>query len=164
MLICQIPDPSEVIHAATGVSWEAGMVAVILVACMGALVYMMKRQNDNIRDERAVAAAREDRMANRMNGLEDRIDTLQTQHANTLVLLSKEIAQAMAESTAARVAVNEALAEMARASMVLNGDIKELCSLLKLSPCIALGQLRGRYKIVDERGNEIKLLNQDEEK
>ena len=152
-----IPDPSKVIDKASGVSWEAGMVAFVMVCCMGVIVYMIKRQNDNVSAERQVAAEREERMAKRMNDMEDKLHLVEKENSTQLLITTKEMASAIAQSTAAQITVREALSELTQTNNVINGDLKELCALLKLSPCIALGHLRGNWKIVDDKGNEVKL-------
>ena len=158
MLLLQIPDPTKVIDAATGVSWEAGMLALVMVTCMGVIVYMVKRQNDNVSQERIVAESRENRMAQRMNEMENDLRRLEKENSDQLLAMSKEMARAIAESTSARMSVHSAVSELTRANATLNSDLKELCSLLKLSPCIAIGTLRGHYKLIDDHGNEIELV------
>ncbi len=148
-----IPDPTKVIDTATGVSWEAGMLALIMVSCLILIGYMFKRQSDS-----------SDRMATRLSEVENELRKIEKDHRDSLVAVSKEMANAITESTAARQSVHTALIELTRASNVLNGDLKELCQLLKLSPCIAIGSLRGDYKLIDRAtGKEVELVRQKQD-
>ena len=180
-LLAQIPDPSKVVEKATGVSWEAGMLAVIIVAFMSTIIYMVKRQNDSAREERLEAsalreedrkqaqireeasAARETRMAERIDTLEDTIKAIQVDHRTEILGLLRDVTTAIAASSESQNAMRQCLGELRETLGQVNGDIKEMCSLLKLSPCLIAGRARGDIRIIDSAGNEIPVGQLEEE-
>ena len=91
-----MPDAAEVITKATGISWEAGMVALILVTCLGFLVWLVRQWLRESSD-------RENRMGARLDKLED----FQT---SELKLLAVQCKEAVERNTASTTALKEALA------------------------------------------------------
>lgn len=151
-------DPTPVIEKATGVSWEAGMLALIIFAFMSAITYLMKRQNDNARDERAVWNEREKRLGTRIDVLEDELKASQRLHSEQLVSLIREVTSAILRSNEEQAATRATLGNLERTMGLVNGDIKEMCRLLTLSPCLIAGRARGDLRILDKDGNEIAIL------
>jgi len=175
MILGQIPDPSEVVSHANNVSWEAGMLAVIIVAFMSVIIYMIKRQNDSMKEERIsaaklresdkeearlreqIAADRESRMAKRIDVLEDQIKADKTTHANTLVGLIERVTLAITAASEQHAATQKTLEALTDTLGEVNGDIKQMCQLLQLSPCLVAGVERGDIRLLDNTGNEIKV-------
>ena len=153
----QIPDTAAVVEKATGVGWEAGMLAVLIVSFMGVIIYMAKRQNDHSDKEREATTEREKGHQVRLAQLEQTIHEIQKANNEQLVELVRDMIAAKAESNAVQSATRETLAELARVNGLLNGDIKEMCVLLKGNPCLLAGRARGAVKVVDLDGNEIKV-------
>lgn len=86
--------------------------------------------------QRADASAREERMGSR-------IDKLENLNAQKLTEMVEKMLELMTK-------VETTLASFSMAQNTINGDLKKLCSLLELSPCLALSKARGKYRIVDE--------------
>lgn len=155
MILGQIPDPTMVVEKATGVSWEAGMLAVIIVAFMSTIIYMIKRQNDNQKVELEASAARESRMAARIDILEDEYRKSQKDFADNLVLLTKDLSTAMMETKSAMSEMRETLASLTTVMGTVNGDISKLCQMMQLCPCLLLGKYRGRFKLIDDETGKV---------
>ena len=114
------------------------MLAIIIIAFMSTIIYMIKRQNDAMRMEREAAAElresdrsesqlreqgmqqREERMAKRIDTLEDQIKSLQKDHSEQLVQMIQQVNAAITES-------NTVLQNLTATMGILNGDLKEMC-------------------------------------
>ena len=109
------PDPTTVIDAATRYSWEAGIVALIVVVSMFLLAWMFRYMltKSEAREVKLweEAQKREERLASRITALE--------------TLIHEKLMLRLEESTAAKVALAEA--------------IENLSGLLNERPCIAKG-------------------------
>lgn len=152
-----VPDPTKVIDRASGVSWEAGMLAIIIVVFMSAIVYMIKRQADQVRDDRKIYQEREMRMAKRIDELEDKLREIDAGHSARLVDMIKEVTTAILKTVDCQQAVSLSLSNLSETMDQVNGDIKDLCQLIRLSPCLLAGCKRGDYRIVDHEGKELEL-------
>ena len=149
------------------------MLALIIVAFMSVIVYMIKRQNDSMKEERKAAAAlresdkveskmreqiaadREDRMAKRIDVLEDQIKSDKEQHSNVLMQMIERVTTAIAASTEEHAANRRALEQLTLTMDKLNGDIRDMCRLLQMSPCLMAGLKRGDIRITDKEGNVL---------
>lgn len=145
LLLAQLPDATQVVEKANSVSWEAGMLAIVIVTCMVALTYMIKRQNDAIGEERKdakeqllvmlgqleanakAAIDREGRLVNRIDELDDELRRIEREHASQMMTIIKEVSSAITESTKEREA--------------LGRDIQQLCELLRDCP-LKRGEIR----------------------
>lgn len=158
-LLAQIPmpDPTPVIQKAASVSWEATMLAFIMVVFMSVIVYMIKRQNDQALEERKNHAERESRMAKRIDDLEDESRKVESAHSVQLVALIKEVTIAIMKSNETQLSTSLTIQTLVATMNEVNGDIKELCQLIRMSPCLLTGCGREGYKLVDKQGREVKL-------
>jgi len=137
------------------------MLAVLIIAAMSTLGYMIKRQGDSNSEERKEASGREARMADRINSLEDKISKLQGDHAATLVKMVGQVTDAIAKATDAQIATRETLVQLAATMASVNGDLKQLCHTMQLSPCLLTRTSRGGVRVVDKDGNEIASIPED---
>lgn len=163
-LFAQIPDPAQVINRATGISWEAGMVASIMVVFLSVIIYMIKRLNDQMEKERDVHKLREERMAKRIDSLEDELHKLQTDHQSQMIAIVKEVTACILRSVEGQTEVTSALRSLAEIMNGVNGDIRELCQLIKCSPCLVAGMHREGYHVVDQDGNKVDVSQMIERK
>ena len=153
MRFAQIPDPSSVMETAneTG-SWVVVLLVFLVLAMVGGFVMLFKMLRDTYQqqvmhliedaDERLKDASEREKR------LSDRINQLEKEHFNKIsALLERQLElTAKTEST---------LHSFSTGQNEINGDLKRLCILLSTSPCLVMAKGQGKYKIVDEAGNEV---------
>ena len=161
-MIGQIPDATAVVDKANSVSWEAGMLAVLIIAFMSVIVYMIKRQNDHADSERAATANREEAHQLRLSALESQIHDIQLANSEQLVGLVRDMIAAKVESNNVQAATRDTLADLTRTIGLVNGDIKEMCNLLRHNPCLLAGAARGAIKVTDSQGNVLNVERETE--
>ena len=147
-----IPDPTPVIEKATGVSWEAGMLAVIIFVFMVGIMYMIKKANDNMADERKASLEREKEYRTELNNLGLKLQTIQAEFSSKLVTITEKVVTALSETKDSQIEFRHTLATMSASIDEMNADIKDLCAALKLCPCLVV---KHGYKIVDPSGRVV---------
>lgn len=147
-----IPDPTPVIEKATGVSWEAGMLAVIIFVFMVGIMYMIKKSNDNMSEERKAAQEREKEYRVQLRELETKIQGVQAEFSAKLVLITEKVVTALSETKESQGEFRRTLTSMADSINEMNADIKDLCAALKLCPCLVI---KHGYKIIDPQGRVV---------
>lgn len=108
------------------------MLAIVIIACMGAIAYMSKRQNDSssvmlkqLGENAKAATDRESRLAKRIDELDDELRRVEKDHATQLMTLIKEVTTAIAEANQER--------------RSLCAELKTLCRVLRTRPCLCEG-------------------------
>lgn len=139
---------ADVIKNAAADGWEAGLLAFIIVCGLFFIGYWMKKDSEKVRQ-------REDRMANRIDCLEDTISKIQETYSDRLVKLTSQVTEAILKSTDAQLEMHKCMTEMNATLRLVNTDIRDLCTLLRSSPCVALAATRGEYTITDKEGNRL---------
>lgn len=123
-LIAQAEGAVEVIEKATGAGWTAGVVAVVVFAMLGAFGYLSKLILDQ-------SAKREERMATEASTERGRFATEKQELERALITLTEKVTEATTMSAATANRTNDCLAEFSSTMKGVNGDIRELCELLK---------------------------------
>ena len=157
-IFAQIPDPTPIIEQASESGWEAMAVVFVLTSAIVGLFLVIKWQLKQQTTERTDSQVREGRMAERINDLEQSMREMEQRHSENIARLTAEVTTTILKFQQTQIDMQRVLAELSMAFKEMNGDIAELCQLLKLSPCIAVSTARGNYKLVDKQtGKEIKL-------
>jgi hypothetical protein len=147
-----LPDPSPVIQRATGVSWEAGMLAIIIFVFMVGIMYMIKKSNDNMSEERKAAQAREAEYRLQLKALEEKVHAIQLDSSGKLITITEKVVTALLESKEAQLSSKQAIEDMSVAITEMKADLRRLCGALELCPCLVL---RHGYKIIDPTGKVV---------
>ena len=161
MIFAQIPGAEEAIKQASESGYEAVLMVVMMVALVGSITYLGKFfvSRATEREDKATAKAmeREDRMATRIDTLEDVIRNRDTEYQKTLVKLVSEVTSAITRAASVQDEMRATLDLVREVMGEVNGDIKELCQLLKVCPCLLAPGGRESYKVIDAAGDEVKL-------
>lgn len=147
-LLGQIDAGANIVDSASQHSWEAALLASLVLGGFGFLGWMLKRTL-------ATGEARETRMASRIDALENQIASMHTEHNANTAKMSRLVTEAIVQSTETMRAMNATLQGLSASTQQVNGDLKEMCSLLKMCPCLMVGMNRGDYRIVDRDGKEV---------
>ena len=168
-LLAQITGADEAITTAAKHSWEAAIIVVMIVAFMAVIIYMirqmittadinMKALMADATAERKLSSDREERMAARIDRNEEVIGNLEEKHTQQLVSLTEKVTEAITASTGLQEAMRQTLERMDDTMGAVNGDLKELCQLIRVCPCLLVGKMRGKYQLVDrETGKPVDL-------
>lgn len=140
LFFAQLPGADQAIESAASRSWEAVLLACIVVSGFTFLGWILRRHMEQ-------SEKRECRLAERVTRLEEKN-----------LELGVQVAQALSKSTFAMEKVATVMDEV-------NGDFQELCALLRSSPCLLLRSAgRDSFDIVDKRtGQPINILRQEEQ-
>ena len=125
-LLAQLPDPSDIIASAARYSWEAGLLALIVVSSFtmfGVMIRMVMTRHLAI-EERTLAEAkdREVRLAGRVTSLEDLV-------RNELMSLVRSNSETMGKVLAAADSI-------CRAADRMTSTLDRFTSVLDVRPCL----------------------------
>jgi hypothetical protein len=148
MIFAQLPQPIETVTAASNHSWEAALLASLVVSGFGFLGWMLKKVM-------ADSQSREVRMATRIDLLQEAEKETHREYSTNLMNLNKAVTTAILTAAQAQDSQNATLARVEEVMRGVNGDLRELCALMKQSPCLLVGANRGDYKLIDATGNEV---------
>jgi flagellar biosynthesis/type III secretory pathway M-ring protein FliF/YscJ len=109
----QLPGTDEAIQSAAKSGWEAVLIVVIVVSILVAFGLLAKIVLDQ-------ANRREDRMAKENSELEQ-----------ALIELTRTVTEATTSARDVQIQTNECLSRFSSVMDGINGDIRELCQLLK---------------------------------
>lgn len=147
MMLSQLPDPTEAIAAATRYSWEAGLLAVIVISGFFSFGWMLKviMQRHLSVEERTLQDARERevRLALRVTALEDLVRT-------ELLALIRVNSETMGK-------VLSAADSICRASERMVQTLDRFTAVLDVRPCLlsTAEQLRvARLAVNEANGNK----------
>lgn len=150
-MLGQIPGAGEAIKSAANHSWEAVIIVIVILSCMTALVLMFKAQN-------SAALKREDRMALRLDTQDKTIEDMETKHAAAMVVQTKQVTDALNESSQAIREMRETLGRLDATNATVNDDLRDMINLMSVCPCLLVGKYRGKYQLVDtETGKPVDL-------
>lgn len=127
------------VKAAASDSWEAALLAFIIVVGLFFIGFWMRWDGQKVKE-------REDRMAKRIDHLEDKMSKMHETHSERLVKLTQQVTDAIAKSTEAQISMQKCLIEMNETMRQANKDIRDLCMLLRSSPCVVHASTRGEYQ------------------
>lgn len=151
-----LPDPTPIITKASGVSWEAGMLAFIMVVFLSVIIYMIKRQNDQMEAERKSHIERENRLGLRIDSLEDKMHAMEADHSAKSLAMTREVTVAILKAAESQGDSSVTIQTLIATMNEVNGDIKDLCQLIRMSPCLLTGCGREGYQLADKDGNVVR--------
>lgn len=125
MLFAQIPGADEAISAAAHTGrYEPILLAVVVVSMLAAFGWLAKMIL-------AQSAAREERMAGESSKERERFASEKIRLENALITLTERVTEATTTAAASQMRTNDCLSEFSQTMKSVNGDIRELCELLK---------------------------------
>jgi hypothetical protein len=146
LILAQLSDHIDAagaaVKAAASDSWEAALLAFIIVVGLFFIGFWMRWDGQKVKE-------REDRMAKRIDHLEDKMSRMHESHSDRLVKLTQQVTDAIAKSTEAQVSMQKCLIEMNETLRQTNTDVRDLCMLLRSSPCIIHAANRGDHSTVE---------------
>lgn len=149
-IVAQVTEAVEVLNDAASHSWEAALLASLVLGGFGFLGWMLKKVMSD-------SQSRENRMAARIDLLEAAELEMHKGYSDKLMSLTEKVTDAIAQSADAQRAMNQTLQTVTEVMRTVNGDLREMCSLLKMSPCLMLGTARGDYTLIDKEGHAVEL-------
>jgi len=146
----QLDSAGKIIDSAANHGWESALLASLVLGGFGFLGWMLRQVLVDAR-------LRESLWTKRLDAQEQEFASSQRAYTASLVLLSERVVECIATSSEAQRDMNQTLQKVANVMDEVNGDIKELCSLMKVCPCLVIGMHRGDYRIVDKDGTPVNL-------
>lgn len=156
-----VPGAEHALESASQEGWLAVLVTIIVLSFIAATVFLARlviRQADKRETE---ALERETRMADRIDAMENREREREQQYSDEMRTLTEKVTEALVHAREAQDSMRQALTALTTTMGDVNGDIKSLCQLMRVCPCLLMGKSRGRYKLVDEDGAEVDLTQFD---
>ena len=146
----QLDSAGQIIDTAAAHGWESALLASLVLGGFGFLGWMLRQVLTDAR-------LRESLWTKRLDAQEQEFSSSQRAYTASLVALSEKVVECVATSSEAQRDMNQTLQKVANVMDEVNGDIRELCSLMKVCPCLVIGMHRGEYRIVDKDGEPVNL-------
>ena len=124
MLFLQVPGADEAISEAAKSGWVEVLLVLLVLFLVSGLSYLARLYMVQNHD-------REERMAKRIDKLEEDLRNSDKQHSGDLLALTMKVTEVVTISNTTSSEMRESLDQLAGVMGEMNGDIKELCSLLK---------------------------------